>query len=269
MQDTGTFVGGYAYQKLRSLGCTEATAASYATKTSIKSFESGEIIWRKGQTISHWCTIINGLVSCSLIDEEKRDIHVALFNENAWFGEHAILSEKPSFANYRCLVSVDTLQIEAGCIREMLSTELAFATKLAKVLAWRMQRTSEMLMLFRMGNPALRSVIGISQFAEALAYDSDRPSAMEIGSKVSISINQSVLASLCGVSRSRFSSVLHSLENKGWLRLEYGTIEILNLPAWHSFAASKRSLHFINYDPTIDELLDELNVCLFRLRSLA
>nr|CBA28184.1 hypothetical protein Csp_A06010 [Curvibacter putative symbiont of Hydra magnipapillata] len=231
----------------------------------MKSFEMGELIWRKGQTISHWCMIINGVVSCSFIDEEKRDIHIALFNENSWFGEHAILSEKPSFGNYRCQVSVDTLRIEAASMLEMLDTELAFASKLAKVVASRMQRTSEMLMLFRMGNPALRSVLGISQFAEALAYKSDRPPTMGIGSQVSIPINQSVLASLCGVSRSRLSIVLHSLENKGWLRLEYGTIEVLNLPTWHAFAASKRSLRLINYEPTIDELLNDLSVCLFRL----
>ncbi|ARV18636.1 hypothetical protein AEP_01692 [Curvibacter sp. AEP1-3] len=258
MGNLSQYGGGYAYQKLRSLGCSESTARIYAAKTSIKSFGAGELVWTKGQNITHWCTIINGLVSCSLVTPNKEDVHVALFGENSWFGEHSILSQKPSFANYSCLVPVDILQIASSSVHELLETEIAFASKLAKISAWRVQRTSEMLMLMRLGNPALRSVIGISQFAETLAYNADRPPTIGFGSEITIPINQTVLASLCGVSRSRLSAVIHALEKHGWLRLEYGRIEVLNLPAWHAFASTRRNMNDTKYDPTIEDLIESL-----------
>lgn len=251
--------GSYAFQKLRSLGCSEATALKYSTQTSIKSFTAGQLVWSKGQNISGWCTIINGLVSCSLVSPDKEDVHVALFGENSWFGEHSILSQKPSFANYRCLVSVDVLQIPSSAVLELLEMDVAFASKLAKISAWRVQRTSEMLMLMRMGNPTLRTVIGISQFAETLAYNADRPPTIGFGNDITIPINQTILASLCGVSRSRLSSIIHTLEKHGWLRVEYGRIEVLNLPAWHTFASSRRSMSATKFDPSIEDLIECLS----------
>lgn len=258
MKNLNVYSGGYAYQKLRSLGCSESTAKIYATKTIVKSFGVGDLVWSKGQKITHWSCIINGLVSCSLVSPDKENVHVALFGENSWFGEQSILCQKPSFANYSCLVPVDTLQISSESVLELLETEISFASKLAKIAAWRVQRTSELLMLMRMGNPVLRSVIGISQFAETLAYNADRPPTIGFGSEITIPINQTVLASLCGVSRSRLSGVINTLEKHGWLRLEYGRIEVLNLPAWHAFASSRRNMSIIKYDPTIEDLIESL-----------
>jgi CRP-like cAMP-binding protein len=157
------------------------------------------------------------------------------------------------------LVPVDILQIPSSVVLELLETDVAFASRLAKIAAWRVQRTSEMLMLMRMGNPALRSVIGISQFAETLAYNADRPPTIGFGTDVTIPINQTVLASLCGVSRSRLSSIIHALEKHGWLRLEYGRIEVLNLPAWHAFASLRRSSSEIKFDPSIEDLIECLH----------
>ena len=253
--------GSYAFQKLRALGCSENVARTYATKTTIRSFSAGDFIWQKGARITHWSSIINGMVSASLESPGKDDAHISLYGENSWFGEHCILANKPCFANYRSLVSVDVLQISAECVLELLDSEVAFASRIAKITSWRMQRTSEMLMIMRMGSPILRTVFGISQFAETLAYNADRPPTSGFGSEITLPVNQTVLASLCGVSRSKLSTVIQALSAAGWLRLEYGRIEVLNLPAWHSFAASFRDAQPLNLDPSIEDLITALDSC--------
>lgn len=257
--------GGYAYQRLRSLGCSETAARYCSSKATIRSFDSGESIWNHGQSISHWCTVINGIVTCALIFENKKTTHLALYRENSWFGEDAILSEKLSFGDYRCLVPVDILQIPESCVSEILEKDVVFASRIAKTVSRRVQRNAEMLLILRMGNPTLRSVIGISQFAEAIFESSGGEHIKNSTLDISIPINQTVLASLCGVSRSRLSVIVRALEENGWLRLKYGRIDILNIAAWRDFLLSGRKKSLVNFEPTIEEILHDLslNLCKF------
>jgi CRP/FNR family cyclic AMP-dependent transcriptional regulator len=130
-------------------------------------------------------------------------------------------------------------------------------------MAWRVHKTSETLMLMKLGNPCLRVVMGLSQFAEALAYRSDRPPTIGFGEGVEIPVSQGVLASLCGVSRTLFSEYVQQLANSGWLKISYGKLEILSVTTWHTFAHRQRERNLSNISPTVEELLEELRSCEF------
>ena len=115
-----------------------------------------------------------------------------------------------------------------------------------------------MLMLMKLGNPVLRVVVGLSQFIEALAYNSERPPTVSYGDGVQLPLKQAAVASLCGVSRSTFSEVAQKLAANGWLRLAYGKVEILEHHTWNNFAQKQRARSFNNLNPHLDELLREL-----------
>lgn len=253
--------GGYAYQKLRKLGLSDKAAFNNARHTTIQSFRQNQHIWKKGSVIESWICVINGLVCASVATETSESTPISLYGEDTWFGEFSILSRKPAYANFTCMVPTDVLSMPAELVIELLNIEQGFAAKVAKMVAWRAQKTSEMLLIMKHGSPCLRVVMGLCQFGESLAYRADRPPTIGFGEGVIIPLTQDLLASLCGVSRTRFSEFVHQLRIDGWVRISYGKVELLRPLAWHKFAELQRDKSFSKINPPMEVLLKELSQC--------
>lgn len=258
MKRTESQAGSYAYRQLLHIGLPDARAKLISNKLKIRSFEINHVISSKGDCLDSWHLVMTGLVAASSPLSETESVPISLYGECSWFGEQSIINKKPSYANYVCLTSTDVLSLPASMVHELLEEEPQFSNYMAKLMAWRAQRASEMLMLMKLGNPALRVVIGLSQFIEAVAYNSERPPTIGLGAGVQLPLTQSAIAALCGVSRSSFSEVAQKLATEGWLRLAYGTVEILEHDAWSRFAQKQRTRSFNNLNPKLGELLDDL-----------
>jgi CRP-like cAMP-binding protein len=250
--------GNFKYQQLKNVGISQEKALQMAAFIKISSFEEGQVIWSKGSKIDAWRFIITGLVAASAESPRGLMMPISIYGESSWFGEQSIINRKSSYADFVCLASTDVMSISGDIVLELMETQPAFALYLTRLMAWRVQKTSEMLMLMKFGNPCLRVVMGLSQFAEALFYHSDRPPTIGFGQGVEIPVKQKVLADLCGVSRTIFSEHVQKLAAHGWLAISYGKLEILNLPNWHLFSNKQRERKFSELSPTFEELLVEL-----------
>lgn len=255
------YVGGYAYQKLRKLGLSDAVARICAKEVKIVSYEPHQYIWRRGDDVKTWNCVITGMVAASMPTEHSLAAPIALYGDNSWFGEFSVLNRKPAYADFISLLSTDVMTLPAPIVLQRMDEEPGFGSAVARMISWRAQKTSEMLMLMKHGNPCLRVVMGICQFAESLAYSAERPPTIGYGEGVTIPVIQEVLAALCGVSRSKLSEFVHLLSVNGWLRIAYGKVEILSLQTWHKFAAMQRERGFKRLSPDINELLAELQQC--------
>ena len=209
MEAAVQYVGGYAYQKLRKLGLSEQSARVQSKSAKITSFRPSQVIWEKGAEVKSWNCVITGLVCASVTTEASEATPIALYGEESWFGGFSVLNKKPAYANFISMVPTDVLTLPAQLVLELLDVEQGFAANVAKMMSWRAQKTSEMLMMMKLGNPCLRVVMGICQFGESLAYRSERPPTIGYGEGVVIPLTQDLLASLCGVSRTRFSEFVH------------------------------------------------------------
>lgn len=249
----------YILQRLRKLGLSDIVAAQTATLVKVQSFDAGRKIWSKGSEVGHWHYIIGGLVSASISTTNSETTPLSIYGKGAWYGEQSIINRKPSFADYVCLTSTEVLTLPAATFDALFVQEPHFARYVAKLMAWRVQKTSETLTLMKLGNPCLRVVMGLAQFAEALAYKSDRPPTIGFGEGVEIPIAQTTLASLCGVSRTLFSEYVQQLAQQGWLKISYGKLEILQIDTWHAFARSQREDGVNHLNASIGELLQVLH----------
>jgi CRP/FNR family cyclic AMP-dependent transcriptional regulator len=142
---------------------------------------------------------------------------------------------------------------------QLFNTEPGFARYIAKVATWRAQRKAETLVLMKLGNPCLRVVMGIAQFAEALASHSERPATEGLEGGIAIPVTQAVIAAMCGVSRAVFSEYVQPLASNGWLSISYGRIELLSIATWHRFSRARRADPISGVNPTMEELLAELH----------
>ncbi len=250
----------YVYTRLRRLGLSDALALQTTPLVKVQAFEVGKKIWTKGGEVQHWQYIMNGLVSASIPTTNSESTPISIYGKGSWFGEQSIINRKPSFADYVCLTATEVLRMPASTFDALFGQEPEFARYVAKLMAWRAQKTSETLMLMKLGNPCLRVVMGLAQFAEALAYRSERPPTVAFGEGVEIPIAQNTLASLCGVSRTLFSEYVQQLAHNEWLTLHYGKLEILNISTWLRFARRQREDHVNMLSPSITELLEVLRV---------
>jgi CRP/FNR family cyclic AMP-dependent transcriptional regulator len=253
----------YILKRLRHLGLTDPVAGQVARDIRVQSFEAGHTIWAKGSMIQSWQFIIHGLVSAAIPTANSDSTPISVYGDGAWFGEQTIINRKPSYAAYVCLIPTEVLSMPAERFDQLFLEDAGFARFVAKLVAWRVQKTSETLMLMKLGNPCLRVVMGLAQFAEALSYRSERPPTIGFGDGLEIPIPQSTLASLCGVSRTLFSEYAQALANDQWLKLSYGKLEVLSPLAWHSFAQRQRALDIGHLAPTMPELLAQLRACDF------
>jgi CRP-like cAMP-binding protein len=251
---------GYVYTRLRRLGLSEALATQTVASVKVQAFEAGKKIWTKGGEVQHWQYIMNGLVSAAIPTTNSESTPISIYGKGSWFGEQSIINRKPSFADYVCLTPTEVLRMPASTFDSLFDQEPEFARYVAKLMAWRVQKTSETLTLMKLGNPCLRVVMGLAQFAEALAFRSERPPTVAFGEGVEIPIAQNTLASLCGVSRTLFSEYVQQLAHAEWLKLHYGKLEILNIATWHRFARRQREVSVSNLNPTIAEMLEILRV---------
>jgi CRP-like cAMP-binding protein len=249
----------YPIQQLRRVGLSDARAKELSTKTKIHSFEVNQVICAKGAQFDNWYLIISGFVAASMPTSHAAYLPISLYGENSWFGEQSIISKKPSYADYVCLLPTEALSVPAALVQELLESEPYFAKYAAELMAWRAQKTTEMLMLMKLGNPYLRVVMGIAQFVEELSCKSERPPTIGYGSTtVEVPLNQTALAALCGVARTTFSEVLQKLESGGWIKIAYGKLEIPGQEVWHRFSQKQRARNMNNLNPTMDELLHDL-----------
>lgn len=245
----------YVYKQLRHLGLSDIMAKQTAPTVKVQSFEAGKQIWSKGSEVRHWIFIIEGLISASVQTTNSDATPIAIYGRGAWMGEQSIINRKPSFADYICLTQTEVLTLPAAQFDELFVSEPHFARFVAKLMAWRVQKTSETLTLMKLGNPCMRVVMGLAQFAEALAYQSDRPPTIGYGEGVEIPITQNTLASLCGVSRTLFSEYVRHLSQDGWLKLSYGKLEILSISTWHAFARKQRENSLNTLNASIEDLM--------------
>lgn len=249
----------YAAHILQKAGVPEPVAHNIASKLPLKSYEAEEVIWAKGSEVQSWQFIITGLVAAAAPTPDAPSVPIHVYGPSSWFGELAILNRMSADLEYACLTPSRVISMPTAVLWELFEKEAGFARYIAKVAAWRARKAAEVLAVMKQGNPPLRVVMGIAQFAEALASHSERPVTEGLDGGIAIPVTQTVLAAMCGVSRAVFSSHVQPLAGDGWLTITYGQIELLSIATWHRFYKARRLQPTTNTNPTMEELLVELH----------
>ncbi len=251
----------YAYRLLKKLSFSERRILEVLPRMSIRSFDAGDVIWEKGAPVQSWYCVMSGYVAASVPLDSAGRMPVHIFGQHAWFGEQSILSGSTSAMEYGCLTPVEVIGMDKAQLESAFAYEPDFVRFLVRLVTWRVQQHSEMLMLMRLGSSSLRVVMGLAQLAEAIRYGQE-PSPVQIRGvveSVDIPIPQELIASLCGVSRTLFSEYLQHLARAGWVKVRYGAIELRSAETWRVFVQRQRESQRVVSRPSIETLLAELS----------
>ena len=230
----------YAYQLLKGLGFSEQRVRRVLPRLEVESLEPNQVICHKGSHQDSWIQIVSGLVNAGIPDPDGAITPISIFGPGTWFGEVSILNRQAVVLELVCLSPVRILKVPVPEVIEAFENEPDFSRHLARLFAWRTQQYAEMLTLMRLGNPSLRVVLGLALFAEALQTSNSHLPTSELEDKLDIPLKQSLLASLCGVSRGVFSECVQQLAAEGWVQLNYATLALSRLNVWRKFSSNWR-----------------------------
>ncbi len=246
----------YIYQLLKGVGLSERYALELLPRVQMSVLDMGRVIWPKGGQVDAWTYIVSGLVSAGVPLQEGGSIQVSIYGPRTWFGEEPLLNRYPSSLDYVCLTPVRVVSLSTPDAMAAFRHESEFARFVALLMAWRSRQHSERIVLVKQGSPALRVVMGLALFAEAMYYSSSRPPTQGLeGTSVKIPVKQSVVASVCGVSRSAFSELVQPLASAGFLHANYATLELCSIETWLRFSRKYQKNRMNLTKPTIEELM--------------
>jgi len=247
----------YAYEKMKCIGISEKTAIKNADKLHLYTMAAGELLWNRGIKLPGYNYVIDGLISASITDNKFDSFSVAVYGANSWFGEQAVISNLPIYADYVAIYPTELITIPRDILMEILHEEPDFATHMTETIARRAQSTSEMMLIMQLANGATRSVMGIYYLAEGFVQTGSHNNE-RTNDTVTLPIAQSVMATICGVSRTILSKSLQKLASIGMVTVKYGQVTVNKYSVWERFAHKSREKIIFNKASSIDDLLGDL-----------
>jgi len=168
-----------------------------------KSFRAGEVLFREGDPGDVMYVLQKGIVRISKRagGEEKM---IALLGAGEFFGEMAILNDKPRTATATVVEEAECLVIDRWRLEAMVATSAEIGLRLIKKLARRLDSANALIEIVLHKNPKARIILGLARHAEAFGKPGD--------DGVQLLIDPDQLAQEVGVEASTVHTLLRRLQ---------------------------------------------------------
>jgi CRP/FNR family transcriptional regulator, cyclic AMP receptor protein len=182
----------------------------------------GGFVCRKGEPVSHWVGVIDGLVKLSTESPEGKTATLAGVSSGGWFGEGSLLKTEPRRYDAVALRETRVALMPRGTFNRLLDSSIAFNRFLLNQLNERLAQFIAMIEYERLLDTDARVARCLSWLFNPFLYP---------GGSAKLEVSQEELGYLAGISRQRVNQALGALEKAGLLRLEYGGITVLDVAA--------------------------------------
>jgi CRP/FNR family transcriptional regulator, cyclic AMP receptor protein len=190
---------------------------------------AGQFLMHAGDPSTHWLCVIEGLVQMYIVTPEGRETVLTCVGKGEWCGEGSLL--KRERRRYHAIAVHDSriAMIPAETFYHLRDTNIAFNHYLQDLMNARMSAFISMLEADRLLNPELR----VAKCIAALCRNSAPLGVF------AIDIPQHELALMCGLSRQRTNMALQILEQKGYIRVEFGGLGVNDLAGLQRLAGAE------------------------------
>jgi CRP-like cAMP-binding protein len=175
-----------------------------------------------------WIGVVEGLVKLGLVDRGGKTATLLGVPQGSWFGEGSLLKHEPRKYDIVALRDSRIAFMPETTFRWLMETSLGFNRFLVTQLNERLAHFIGTLAHERLMDPDAR-------VAQVLALMFNPHLHPITGTRLEIS--QEELGAIAGISRQRVNRALHLLEAAGLLKVEYGTIVILDVKGLRQYGA--------------------------------
>ncbi|HXD43160.1 MAG TPA: Crp/Fnr family transcriptional regulator [Ramlibacter sp.] len=185
----------------------------------------GDFVCRIGRPVTYWFGVVEGLLKMSTDNEQGHTMTFTGVPPGGWFGEGTALKRESYRYNMQALRKSVVAGVPVDTFHWLLDHSIGFNRFVMDQLNERLAQFIAAREIDRMSNPDLRVARSLAALFNPVLY----PGVGEL-----LRITQQELAYLVGLSRQRVNEALAALEAQGTIRVEYGGVRILDLPALRS-----------------------------------
>ena len=188
----------------------------------VSEVQVGETICRIGRPVTYWFGLVDGLLKMNNDDSQGPVITFTGVAPGGWFGEGTVLKHEHYRYNIQALRKSRVAGLPVETFDWLIDHSLGFNRFVMHQLNERLGQFIAAREIDRLNNPNLRVARNLAALFHPLLY----PNVGGI-----LRITQQELAYLVGLSRQRVNEALAVLSVKGWIRVEYGGLRVLDLQA--------------------------------------
>jgi len=185
----------------------------------------GELICRIGRPATYWFGVVDGLLKMSTETAQEQTITYSGLTAGGWFGEGTALKREPYRYNILALRKSRVAGLPVGTFHWLLDHSIGFNRFVMNQLNERLAQFIGTIEADRTPGPEQRVARNLAALVNPVLFP---------GVGGVLHITQQELAYLVGLSRQRVNQALKALAALGTIRIEYGGLRILNLPALRS-----------------------------------
>ena len=193
-----------------------------------KQIPSGGYVCKKGEAVTNWIGVIDGLVKMSNLSSEGKLTTLTGVATGGWFGEGSMLKDEPRRYDIMALRDSRVAFMPRATFNRLLDTNLGFNRFLLVQLNERLGMFIALIENERLLEPDARVARSLGALFNPVLYPG-------IGRQIQIS--QEEIGFLAGVSRQRVNQALQVLEKAGLLRIDYGGVTVVDLAGLQGFGA--------------------------------
>jgi CRP/FNR family transcriptional regulator len=198
-------------------GLTQTEIAELAKVAVPRTYESGQVVFREGDTGDTCFVVRSGAVKITR-EHAGRTIALAELRGGDMFGELAMFGGETRSATATALEHTSAVALLAGDIRRLLTGNADMAVKMLESMADRVRATNE-----RLANQSFQTVAG--RVAGVLIQLVDARQSEGAGATdVLVETTQADIAQLAGASRESASRFLATLERQGLVTTQRGKV---------------------------------------------
>ena len=191
-----------------------------------RSVPAGGFLCRKGEPVRHWYGVIDGLAKMSSDWITGKTASFTGIASGGWFGEGSMLKDEPR--RYDVIALRDS---RVACMRRetfhwLLDHNIAFNRHIISMINERLGLFIGLLESERLLDTDARVARCLATLFNPVLYP---------GLGRQLQVSQEEIGYLTGVSRQRVNRSLKVLQFAGYLRVDYGSITILDLPGLRRF----------------------------------
>lgn len=195
---------------------TAVQLAVLAANLGIQVFSRGQTIFQQGDRGDSFYLIARGQVRVYHPSAIGRELSVAIFRDGEFFGELALLDDRPRSASAEARLPTIALTLGRGAFRQTIHDHPAIAEAMLAELTARLRVSTNYAE--HLANPSAQQRIGWLVLDLARRYGV--PAAG--GTRIDLQLTQDDLASMFGVTRETINRVLARLRGRGLIALADG-----------------------------------------------
>ncbi len=185
-----------------------------------KTFPRGAYICHRGDRLDGWTGVATGLLKLSTTSKAGKTVTLAGMREGGWFGEGTILKDEPRQYDLVALRDTRMALMSRSTFLALFENSVAFNRFLVRQFNERLGQFIAMVEYDRMLDAPARLARHLAWLFNPVFY----PDA-----GLRLEITQEEIGLLSGLSRQVANKSLQILEKRGILRVEHGSLTVLDL----------------------------------------